>query len=46
MSEERPIHPIERMCKGRGTKEKLRDNENVKSLRQERGKGAIGKRWA
>jgi len=43
--EERPIHSIERVCKGRGTKEKLRDNENVKSLCQERVKAAIGKRW-
>lgn len=43
--EERPICSIERVCKGRGTKEKLRDNENMKSLCQERVKGAIGKRW-
>lgn len=45
MREERPICSIERVCKGRGTKEKLRDNENMKSLCQERVKGAIGKRW-
>ena len=44
MREERPKHSIDRMCKGRSTKETLRESENVTSLCQERVKGAIGKR--